>query len=160
MKSESVVLTLAHNGATSQSYNRYPFVMTSRRVLKAAEAIREVVGMAILTDLKDPRIENVTVTSVEVSGDMRQAKVNVSIMGDDTKQRLAMRGLESSAGYLQSKISDRIDTRYIPKLKFELDEGVKKSIALQKMLSEVLPDEDSDTGSEPGDDEIPADPKE
>lgn len=115
--------------------------MTSRRVLKAAEAIREVVGMAILTDLKDPRIEHVTVTSVEVSGDMRQAKVRVSIMGDDTKQRLALRGLESSAGYLQSKISDRIDTRYIPKIKFELDEGVKKSIALQKMLSEVLPEE-------------------
>lgn len=120
--------------------------MTSRRVLKAAEAIREVVGMAILTDLKDPRIENVTVTSVEVSGDMRLAKVRVSIMGDDTKQRLAMRGLESSAGYLQSKISDRIDTRYIPKIKFELDEGVKKSIALQKMLSEVLPDDSEDQG--------------
>ncbi len=133
--------------------------MTSRRVLKAAEAIREVVGMAILTDLKDPRIENVTVTSVEVSGDMRQAKVRVSIMGDDTKQRLAMRGLESSAGYLQSKISDRIDTRYIPKLKFELDEGVKKSIALQKMLSEVLPaDEDAlETDEMPSQDEISTD---
>ncbi len=97
--------------------------------------------MAILTDLKDPRIENVTVTSVEVSGDMRQAKVRVSIMGDDTKQRRAMKGLQSSAGYLQGKVSDRIDTRYTPRIQFELDEGVKKSIALQKMLAEVLPDE-------------------
>ena len=64
--------------------------------------------MAILTDLRDPRIEDVTVTYVEVSPDMRQAKVHVSIMGDDAKQRLCLHGLRSSAGYLQSKIADRI----------------------------------------------------
>lgn len=121
-----------------------PAAVPSRRVLKAAEAIREVVGMAILADLRDPRIENVTVTRVEVSGDMRVAKVYVSVMGDDTKQRLAVKGLESSAGYLQGKITDRIDTRYTPRLRFELDEGVKKSIAIAKTLAEVLPEEEPD----------------
>ncbi|MEN0109205.1 MAG: 30S ribosome-binding factor RbfA [Planctomycetota bacterium] len=115
--------------------------MSSRRVLKAAEAIREVVGMAILADLRDPRISGVTVTRVEVSADMRVAKVYVSVMGEPAKQRLAVKGLESSAGYLQSRISARIDTRYTPKLRFELDEGVKKSIAIAKMLADVLPDE-------------------
>jgi ribosome-binding factor A len=114
--------------------------MSSRRVLKAAEAIREVVSMAILTDLRDPRIEGVTVTYVEVSPDMRQAKVHVSIMGDDKQQQLCLHGLRSSAGYLQSKISDRIDTRYTPRLRFELDEGVKKSLAISQMLHELLPD--------------------
>src|SRR3954451_964455 len=114
--------------------------MSSRRVLKAAEAIREVVSMAILTDLRDPRIEGVTVTYVEVSGDMRQAKVHVSIMGDNKQQQLCLHGLRSSAGYLQSKISDRIDTRYTPRLRFELDEGVKKSLAISQMLHELLPD--------------------
>ena len=67
--------------------------MSSRRVLKAAEAIREVVSMSILTDLRDPRIEGVTVTYVEVSPDMRQAKVHVSIMGDAAQQRLCLHGL-------------------------------------------------------------------
>ncbi|MEO0531437.1 MAG: 30S ribosome-binding factor RbfA, partial [Planctomycetota bacterium] len=104
--------------------------MSSRRVLKAAEAIREVVGMAILADLRDPRIENVTVTRVEVSADMRAAKVYVSVMGTESKQKLAIKGLESSAGFLQSKISNRIDTRYTPRLQFKLDDGVKKSIAI------------------------------
>jgi ribosome-binding factor A len=113
--------------------------MSSRRVLKAAEAIREVVSMAILTDLRDPRIEGVTVTYVEVSPDMRQAKVHVSIMGDDAKQRLCLHGLRSSAGYLQSKISDRIDTRYTPRIRFELDEGVKKSLAISQLLQDLLP---------------------
>jgi ribosome-binding factor A len=114
--------------------------MSSRRVLKAAEAIREVVSMTILTDLRDPRVEGVTVTRVEVSPDMRQAKVYVSIMGSEAQQNLCLHGLKSSAGYLQSKISDRIDTRYTPKLQFLQDEGVKKSLAITKMLSELLPE--------------------
>jgi len=116
--------------------------MSSRRVLKAAEAIREVVGMAILADLNDPRIQDVTVTRVEVSGDMRLARVYVSVMGDETKQRLSLHGLESAAGFLQAKISRRIDTRYTPRLKFILDQGVKRSIAISKILDDVLGDED------------------
>jgi len=117
--------------------------MTSRRVLKAAEAIREVVSMAILTELRDPRVQGVTVTYVEVSPDMRQAKVHVSIMGDEAKQNLCLHGLRSSAGFLQTKIAERIDTRYTPRLKFELDLGVKKSLAIARLLQEVLPDDET-----------------
>ncbi len=98
--------------------------------------------MAILTELRDPRIENVTVTYVEVSADMRQAKVHVSIMGDDSQQKLCLHGLRSSAGFLQQKVARRIDTRYTPRLSFELDDGVKKSIEVARILSEVLPQED------------------
>ncbi len=113
--------------------------MTSRRVQKAAEAIREVVGMAILADLKDPRIRDVTVTRVEVLPDMRQAKVYVSVMGDETKQQLSLRGLQNAAGFLQSKIAKRIDTRYTPRLTFVLDLGVKHSIEIARILQSVLP---------------------
>lgn len=120
--------------------------MTSRRVLKAAEAIREVVSMAILTEIKDPRVQHVTVTSVEVTPDMRQAKVNVSIMGSDAKQRLALHGLQSAAGFLQSKVASRIDTRYTPRLEFALDLGVKKSIEIAAILDRVLPPRGSDPG--------------
>ncbi len=103
--------------------------------------------MAILADLKDPRIEGVTVTYVEVSGDMRLAKVHVSVMGDETAQELCLHGLRSAAGFLQQKISRRIDTRYTPRLRFELDMGVKKSIEIAKMLHEVLPEKSDE---EPG----------
>lgn len=116
--------------------------MPSRRVQKAAEAIREVVSMAILTDLRDPRIEGVTVTYVEVSPDLRLARVHVSIMGDEAKQRLCLHGLRSAAGYLQGKIAERIDTRYTPRIRFELDEGVKKSLAISRLLQELLPASD------------------
>jgi ribosome-binding factor A len=127
--------------------------MSSRRVLKAAEAIREVVGMAILADLKDPRIQGVTVTKVEVSPDMRLAKVYVSIMGDDATQNLSLHGLQSSAGYLQQKIAKRIDTRYTPRITFHLDMGVKKSIAIARLLEDVLPEESEQPDAPEPDDE-------
>ena len=116
--------------------------MTSRRVLKAAAAIREVVSMAILVELKDPRIENVTVTYVEVSGDLRNAKVHVSVMGDETKQQLSLHGLQSSAGFLQQKVAKRITTRYVPRLQFVLDQGVKISIEVTRILGELVHDDE------------------
>lgn len=114
---------------------------SSRRVLKVAEAIREVVSMAILTELRDPRIRNVTVTFVEVSADLRHSKIHVSIMGDDKQQQLSLHGLESAAGFLQSKVAGRLDLRYTPRLAFVLDQGVKKSIEVSRILAEVLPNE-------------------
>ena len=99
--------------------------------------------MAILRDLRDPRIAGVTVTSVEVAPDMRQAKVNVSIMGDDQHQKLCLHGLQSAAGFLQKKVAARIDTRYTPRLLFVLDMGVKRSIEIARLLDDVLPADDA-----------------
>ena len=98
--------------------------------------------MAILTEVRDPRVRDVTVTGVEMAPDMRSAKVIVSVMGSPAKQELALRGLANSAGFLQSRIADRIDTRYIPRLRFELDAGVKHSLEIARVLGEVLPSED------------------
>jgi ribosome-binding factor A len=85
----------------------------------------------------------VTVTFVEVAADLRQAKVHVSIMGSDTQQRLSLQGLKSAAGFLQSKVADRIDTRYTPRLEFVLDMGVKKSLEIARILREVLPKDEA-----------------
>ncbi|MBU4273314.1 MAG: 30S ribosome-binding factor RbfA [Planctomycetes bacterium] len=123
--------------------------MSSRRLEKAAAAIREVVSMAILSELKDPRVRDVTVTFVEVSPDLRHAKVHVSVMGDEGRQKLTLCGLQSAAGFLQAKIAERIDIRYTPRLSFLLDQGVKRSIAVARILQEVLPKEEpAETGME------------
>jgi ribosome-binding factor A len=131
--------------------------MSSRRVRKVAEAIREVVSMAILADLKDPRVRDVTVTYVEVSGDLRHAKVHVSVMGDEAKQKLSLRGLQSAAGYLQSRCADRIETRYTPRIGFVLDQGVKKSIEISQILDRVLPREEAPGQAVPEAEPEPAD---
>jgi ribosome-binding factor A len=112
-------------------------------LLKAAEAVREVVSMAILTQVRDPRVKDVTVTRVEMAPDMRSAVVHVSVMGNDAKQQLALRGLASSAGFLQSQIAERIETRYTPRLTFKLDGGVKRSLEIARVLDDVLPSTDA-----------------
>src|SRR5437763_16854169 len=103
--------------------------MPSHRVLRVAEAIREVVSSAILFELADPRVKGVTVLRAEVTGDLRNAAVFVSVMGTETEQKLAMRGLQHAAGFLQSKVAARLQTRFTPALTFKLDDSVKKSIA-------------------------------
>lgn len=132
---------------------------SSRRVLKVAEAIRESVSMNILTDLQDPRVSDVTVTFVEVTSDLRNAKVHVSIMGDEKKQNLALHGLRSAAGYLQSRLGDRIETRYTPKLEFVLDQGVKKSLEVTRILGELAAEraerESPQESSQPADEPAP-----
>ncbi len=108
--------------------------MASRRTLKAAQAIREVVGMALLKQIKDPRIKSVNVTKVEVSSDMRSAKVYVIVRGGEAQEKLAICGLTSAAGFLQQRCAERIDTRYTPRLQFMIDEGVKNLIAVTEIL--------------------------
>ncbi len=111
--------------------------MSTRRTAKAARAIREIISTAILLELNDPRIKNVTVLDVDVATDMRSAKVYVSVMGNETEQELTRHGLDSSRGYLQKKIADRLTTRYIPVLTFVLDDSVKKSIEASRILKQL-----------------------
>jgi ribosome-binding factor A len=137
--------------------------VSTRRLLKAAEAVREVVSMAILTQVRDPRVQDVTVTRVEMDPDMRAATVHVSVMGSPAKEELALRGLASSAGFLQAQVAERIETRYTPRLKFKLDAGVKRSIEIARVLSEVLPAPSSAADSPSTDQEasgeaVPAEP--
>lgn len=104
--------------------------------------------MSILRDIQDPRVRGVTITYVEVSGDMQQAKIHVSIMGNEAKQNLCLKGLQNAAGFFQRKIADRIQTRYTPRVTFVLDQGVKKSILVSKLLKEVLPPKEEEMEAE------------
>ena len=113
--------------------------MKSRRTAKIAQAILESVSSTILFGLKDPRVQNVTVLGVDVSPDVRTAKVYVSVRGDDKTQSLCMHGLNSARGFLQARCADRLQTRYTPVLTFVLDDSVKKSARVAEILKSVLP---------------------
>ncbi len=112
--------------------------MSSHRNLRVAQAIREVVASAILFETADPRIRSVTVLRVEVSPDLRQATVYVTVMGNDAEQNLALRGLKHAAGFFQSKVADRLQTRFTPVLAFKLDDSVKKSVAMSRLIAEAV----------------------
>jgi ribosome-binding factor A len=117
--------------------------MSSRRVAKVAEALRECVSTTVLFELKDPRVQNVTVLRTEVSPDLRSARVYVSVLGDEKTQALSMHGLRSARGFIQSKIADRLELRYTPVLTFVLDPSVKLSTQTSAIIRDALASESS-----------------
>ena len=112
--------------------------MKTHRLARVAEAIREVASETILYELRDPRVKLVTVTRAEVSGDLQHAKVYVSIMGTEAEQRLTLRGLRHAAGFVQSRLATRLQTRFTPVVEFVLDQGVKRSIEMTRLINEAL----------------------
>src|SRR5262245_65149918 len=112
--------------------------MKAHRLARVAEVVREVASETILFELRDPRVKAVTVTRAEVSGDLQHAKVYVSVMGSPREQELAMHGLRHAAGFVQSKLARRLQTRFTPVVQFVLDQGVKKSIEMTRLINEAL----------------------
>lgn len=114
--------------------------MKAHRLARVAEVVREVASETILFEVRDPRIKNagVTITRAEVSGDLQHAKVYVSLMGSPQEQKLCMYGLKHAAGFVQSKLASRLQTRFTPVIHFVLDEGVKKSIEMTRLINEAL----------------------
>jgi len=112
--------------------------MKTHRLARVAEVVREVASETILFELRDPRVKGVTVTRAEVSGDLQHAKVFVSVMGPEKDQQLCMHGLRHAAGFVQGKLASRLKTRFTPVLHFVLDQGVKKSIAMTRLIQEAL----------------------
>jgi len=112
--------------------------MKPHRLERVAEMIREVASETILFELRDPRVKGVTVTRAEVSGDLQHAKVYVSVMGTPSEQQLCMHGLRHAAGFIQSKLATRLKTRFTPVINFVLDQGVKRSIEVSRLINEAL----------------------
>jgi ribosome-binding factor A len=112
-----------------------------------AEAIREVVATSILFDVADPRVRAVTVLRVEVSNDLRQAKAFVSIMGNPTERKRTMEGLTHATGFLQARVAARLQTRFTPVLSFKLDDSVKKSVEIGRLIDEAMAADRRDAGA-------------
>jgi|SRR5262245_1456028 len=112
--------------------------MKTHRLARVREVIREVASETILFEMKDPRVKGVTVTRAEVSGDLQHAKVFITIMGSASEQALCLHGLRHAAGYIQTKLADRLQTRFTPTIRFEIDKGVKNSIEVSRIINEAL----------------------
>jgi len=133
--------------------------MPSHRVPRVAEAIREVVSAAILFNVADPRVRGITVLRVEVTGDLRHATVFVSAMGTESEQALALRGLKHASGFLQARVANRLQTRYTPILTFKVDDSVKKSIEISRLIDEALASDRKDKPGAEGPEPAAAEPQ-
>ena len=96
--------------------------------------MREVIGSAIATELEDPRIGFVTVTSVETSPDLRSARVHVSVLGGEAERDATLAGLSSSHGVLQARIAREMRLKRTPTLSFHYDEAPERGARLWRLL--------------------------
>jgi ribosome-binding factor A len=100
------------------------------------EAVREVVSARIAEGLRDPRIGFVTVTSVETSPDLRQARVYVSVLGDDDERAETMAGLASAHGVLQQSVARELRMKRTPTLQFVFDESIERGMRISELLDD------------------------
>ena len=124
--------------------------MKSYRPQRVANVIREVVSEAIAGKLSDPRIgPMVSVTRVEVSPDLEHAKVYFSVMGTPNAERRTMQGLQSAIGVVQRMVAHELSIRQCPKLSFHLDETIKRTAEIMRIINETMAEyEQPASGSE------------
>jgi ribosome-binding factor A len=106
------------------------------RMRRVNEAVREVVSARIAEGLRDPRIGFVTVTSVDTSPDLRQARVYVSVLGNPEERDESMAGLESAHGVLQQAVASELRLKHTPTLQFVFDESIQRGMRISELLDE------------------------
>jgi len=123
--------------------------MPTDRTRRVNEAVRHVLSEAITRELKDPRVGFVTVTAVDISPDLRNARVYVSVLGDDEVRAESLAGLRSAHGFLQRTIADELRIKHTPTLTFEYDDSVDRSLRVGELLEEIGPLPDDGEGEPP-----------
>ena len=109
-----------------------------RRPEQVGEVVRQVVAEALAREVRDPRIGLVTVTRVEVSGDLGHARIFVALAGEaEPEVERALAGLRSAAGFLRGRVARALSTRTTPELHFELDRGAEHAARINAMLAEL-----------------------
>ncbi|GAC1451109.1 MAG: 30S ribosome-binding factor RbfA [Ktedonobacterales bacterium] len=109
----------------------------NRRQDQLGELIAEDLSDLIRTRMKDPRIGFASVTSVEVSADLRHAKVFISVMGSPEDQRDTLRALEHASGFLRHELAQRLTIRYTPDIAFRLDESIARGARIMELMRQV-----------------------
>jgi ribosome-binding factor A len=113
----------------------------SGRMRRVNESVRQVLSEAV-GGLKDPRIGFVTVTGVETTPDLRQAKVYVSVLGPEEAQRDSLAGLEAAHGVLQARLARELRMKRTPQLAFEYDPTVERGVRMTQLIDELAPDDE------------------
>lgn len=112
---------------------RTPFKRTAR----VSSLIRQVLGELLTFEIKDPRVQGASVTEVEVTGDLREARIYLIHPGDDAEAKSLMRGLEAASGYLRRELGQRVRLRVTPSLEFRFDRSIEYGARIESKLREL-----------------------
>ncbi|GLH63210.1 30S ribosome-binding factor RbfA [Parageobacillus sp. G301] len=107
------------------------------RATRVGEQMKKELSDIIGRKLKDPRIGFVTVTDVRVTGDLQQAKVYISVLGDEEQRQNTLKGLEKAKGFIRSEIGQRIRLRKTPEIFFEIDESIEYGNRIEQLIRQI-----------------------
>jgi len=108
--------------------------MPSVRKNRLEDRIKRIVSEILLAEMRDPRMGFTTITGAELSKDNMRVKIKVSVLGDEKDQAVTLNVLEHARGYVQKLLGERLSIRFLPAVSFELDDSIKRSIALSKAI--------------------------
>ncbi|MGC8878915.1 MAG: 30S ribosome-binding factor RbfA [Anaerolineae bacterium] len=111
--------------------------MATRRQRQVAELLHEEISTLILLKARDPRLKGVTVTGVEVSPDLENAWVYVSVLGTEEQVQEALAGLKSATGFLRREIAAALSLRIVPDLMFRLDDSLERGMRIDRLLDSI-----------------------
>jgi ribosome-binding factor A len=116
--------------------------MTSPRIARLRELFKQETSAILRRDMKDPRIGFVSVTDVELTPDLRHARIFVSVYGDAEAKARTMAGLRSAEGFVRTELAQRIRLRYIPQVSFRIDESIEQGDRINRLLRQVTGEHD------------------
>ncbi len=109
------------------------------RTERISEEIKREMSSIIRNELKDPRVpEMVSITGVNVTKDLRYARIYISVLGSEEEKENAILGLRSAAGFIRREISQRLRLRYTPELLFELDNSIERGVYITKLINDTV----------------------
>ena len=112
----------------------------SSRPLRVASQLQRALNDLLRGDVKDPRLQGVSITEVRVSGDIRVARVYFSMLDPETDPEPVFASLERASGYLRSRVAGLLRLRHTPELRFSLDEGAKRGLELTRLIDAATRD--------------------
>jgi len=118
--------------------------MTSMRTTRVAEQMKKEVASIVEQDVKDPRIGFITITNVDLSNDLRHAKIFFSSLGNEEEQKKSLEGLENAKGFIRKEIASRIQLRYAPEILFRIDNSIEHGVKISQILSQIKSEEEAD----------------
>ena len=127
--------------------------MSSQRPGRVQEALRQEISKIVHSEMKDPRIGFITITKVDLTKDLRYARIYFSILGEDKEKKLALRGLNNAKGYIKGLLADRINLRFMPEIAFAIDESLGHAKHIYDILDQ-LKKERIDGKGDRGDQEV------
>lgn len=125
----------------------------SRRTERLGEEIREEVARIVVSGLKDPRIGFVTIIRVDLTADLRTARVHVGVLGSEADREKSLAGLQQAAGFIRREVGRRLHVRHTPELIFRYDEGLDATERVAQLLEETKAAEGRGSEDEPGEGE-------